>query len=160
MIAENKQDDFLKHAIDIKFNCSTSDYLAKFDDKSHWGIDREIAKASTKKGKKSGKHPFALADENKDALFLEYTKAIKGTAQIYWSRGLKDLVGLNEISDEEAAEMEGDDDLVIVGMLPKVYWSKVLDKELRAKVLDLAEQKNNIKSIRAFILCSETKQNE
>ena len=51
------------------------------------------------------------------------------------------MVGLNEISDEEAAEMEGDDDLVIVGMLPKVYWSKVLDKELRAKVLDLAEQK-------------------
>lgn len=42
---------FLKHAIDIKFNCSTSDYLAKFDDKSNWGIDREIAKASTKKGK-------------------------------------------------------------------------------------------------------------
>ena len=89
LIAENKQDDFLKHAIDIKFNCSTSDYLAKFDDKSNWGIDREMARASSKKGKKSGKHPFALADENKDDLFLEYTKAIKGTAQIYWSRGLK-----------------------------------------------------------------------
>lgn len=160
LIAENKQDDFLKHAIDIKFNCSTSDYLAKFDDKSNWGIDREMAKASSKKGKKSGKHPFALADENKDDLFLEYTKAIKGTAQIYWSRGLKDLVGLNEISDEEAAEMEGDDDLEVIGMLQKVYWSKVLDKELRAKVLDLAEQKTDIKGIRSFILCSETEQNE
>lgn len=160
LIAENKQDDFLKHAIDIKFNCSTSYYLAKFDDKSNWGIDREMARASSKKGKKSGKHPFALADENKDDLFLEYTKAIKGTAQIYWSRGLKDLVGLNEISDEEAAEMEGDDDLEVIGMLQKVYWSKVLDKELRAKVLDLAEQKTDIKGIRSFILCSETEQNE
>ena len=160
LIAENKQDDFLKHAIDIKFNCSTSDYLAKFDDKSHWGIDREIAKASTKKGKKSGKHPFALADENKDNLFLEYTKAIKGMAQIFWSRGLKKSIGLNEITDEEAAEIEADDDVLIVGMLQKVYWSKVLDKELRAKVLDLAEEKSDIKSIRSFILCSETKQNE
>ena len=70
------------------------------------------------------------------------------------------MVGLNEISDEEAAEMEGDDDLEVIGMLQKVYWSKVLDKELRAKVLDLAEQKTDIKGIRSFILCSETEQNE
>ena len=62
-------------------------------------------------------------------------------AQIFWSRGLKKSIGLNEITDEEASEIEGDDDIVIVGMLQKVYWSKVLDKELRAKVLDLAEEK-------------------
>ena len=79
----------LKHSIDIRFNCSTSDYLAKFDCKSNWGVDREIAKASTKKGKGSGKHPFQLADENKDELFIEYVKAIKGRHQLRWSRFLK-----------------------------------------------------------------------
>ncbi len=160
LIVEGKEKDFLEHSIDIKFNCSTSDYLAKFDDSNNWGIDREIAKASTKRGKKSGKHPFALADENKDDLFIEYTEAIKGTAQIYWSRGLKDLVGINEITDEEAAEIEGDDDLIVLGLLSKPLWFKVLNQELRANVLELAEDKKDIKDIRSFILCSETEQNK
>lgn len=152
LIPSKKEKAFLEHAIDIKFNCSTSAYLAKFDDATNWGIDREMARASTKQGKKDGKHPFALADENQDALFLEYTKAIKGKAQIYFGPGLKKKVGLLEISDEEAAEIEGDDDLIVVGMLTKMHWSKVIDKELRAKVLDLAEDKMHIKEIRSFIL--------
>ncbi|WP_223932401.1 hypothetical protein, partial [Aeromonas caviae] len=35
-------------------------YLVKMDDSRHWGADRELAKASSKKGKKSGQHPFGL----------------------------------------------------------------------------------------------------
>lgn len=160
LISADKENSFLKHAIDIKFNCLTSAYLAKFDDVTNWGIDREMARASTKQGKEKGKHPFRLADENNDKLFIEYTKAIKGKAQVYFGPGVKKKVGLDEISDEKAAKLEGDDELLIIGKLSKMYWSKVLNKELRSKVLDLAEDKNDIISIRSFILCSETKQNE
>ena len=151
LIAENKEKAFLEHSIDVRFNCSTSDYLAKFDDSNNWGIDREMAKASSKKGKKAGRHPFALADENEDALFLEYTKAIKGTAQIYWSPGLKKTVNIEELSDEEAAELEGEDDLKIVGMIPKRLWFTVTKKELRSNVLELAEEEKDIVYIRSFI---------
>ena len=36
-------------------------------------------------------HPFQLAIDNKQALFIEYVEAIKETAsrQLYWSQGLK-----------------------------------------------------------------------
>ena len=160
LVTEDKIEDFLKHSIDIRFNCSTSDYLAKFDCKSNWGVDREIAKASTKKGKGSGKHPFQLADENKDELFIEYVKAIKGRHQLRWSRFLKKKIGIQEISDAEAAEKEGEDIVELLGLISKSDWFKVLNKELRAEVLNMAEDNKNIQNIRSFILCSETKQNE
>ena len=87
---------FEHYAVDIKFNCKASDYLAKVDHKdnlkSYWGVDREIAKASSKVKKEGkGMHPFQLAIDNKQELFIEYVEAIKETAsrQLYWSQGLK-----------------------------------------------------------------------
>ncbi len=161
LVSEEKIDDFLKHSIDIRFNCSTSDYLAKFDCKTNWGIDREIAKASTKKGRFAGKHPFQLAEENKDDLFIEYVEAIKGRHQLRWSRNLKKNVGIKEFTDKQTAEMEGNDIVEMLGIISKSDWFKVLDKELRSAILDLAEEDNKtIKDIRSFILDVEDIQNE
>ena len=99
---------FEQYAVDIKFNCKASDYLAKVDYKdnlkSYWGADREIAKASSKGKEGKGMHPFQLAIDNKQALFIEYVNAIRGKAQLFWSRGLKSKVGIEEKSDEELAE--------------------------------------------------------
>lgn len=144
-----KQEQFLEHSLDFKFNCSTSDYLAKFDDKSNWGIDREIAKASTKQGKKDGMHPFELAHRGYNALFIEYTEAIKGRAQLFWSRGLKDKIGLNDIQDEDITEENEDDNFI--GSLDKDEWSKTVKTELRAKVLEMVEDGKKIEYIRLFI---------
>ena len=156
----DKQDAFINHSLDFKFNCSTSDYLAKFDDKSHWGVDREIAKSSTKKGKKSGMHPFELAYKNYHSLFIEYTEAIKNKRQIFWSVGLKDKVGINDLEDEEIAETEEVEEDKLIGCLDKDEWHQVTKNELRADVLDKVESDDSIQNIRSFILCSETKQNE
>ena len=41
-------------------------------------------------------HPFQLAIDNKQALFIEYVNAIRGKAQLFWSRGLKSKVGIEE----------------------------------------------------------------
>ena len=146
---KKKQGHFLEHSLDFKFNCSTSDYLAKFDDKSNWGIDREIAKASTKQGKKDGMHPFELAHRGYNSLFIEYTEAIKGRAQLFWSRGLKDKVGLNDIQDEDITEENEDDNFI--GSLDKDEWSKTVKTELRAKVLEMVEDGKKIEYIRLFI---------
>ena len=135
---------FDEHAVDVKGRCSASDYLVKMDDSRHWGADRELAKASSKKGKKSGQHPFGLLADAADGcvrsgrLFVEYAAVMKGAAQLYWSRGLKALVGVDEISDEAIAE-RADDEAILLGRLLPAQWEVVLRAGARAQLLDAAE---------------------
>lgn len=135
---------FFRHSVDVKGNCSASDYLAKMDSPSHWGADREMAKASSKQGKKSGLHPFGLLAEaakgctRSGRLFVEYAIAMKGKAQLFWSRGLKDRVGVDEITDEELAE-KSEDDAILLGELDRKQWELILRSKARAQLLDAAE---------------------
>lgn len=146
----NQVEAFLLHSVDVRFHCDTSDYLAKMDDKSHWGVDREIAKASTKLGKAKGMHPFELAYKGYSSLWLEYSEAIKGKSQLYWSQGLKAQIGIKDKSDEELAE-EQENEPQLIGQLEKDEWFKVLSKELRAYVLDWIEDGQTIKDIKLLI---------
>lgn len=133
--------DFYMHSVDVRGNCSTSDYLAKQDSSKHWGVDREVAKASSKKGKDNkGLHPFAfLTDDNENsALWLEYSQAIKGKSQLFWSHGLKKKFGIDEKTDEELAEEENDT-ADVLGMLEYQEWKLIRWSGNRAKVLDIAE---------------------
>ena len=134
---------FQEHAVDVKGNCSASDYLAKQDDSRHWGADREMAKASTKAGRAKGQHPFGLLADARTStrsarLFVAYSLAMRGKRQLFWSPGLKDLVGLREISDEQLAEeqREAADEL---GRLDAEDWHTVRQAGARAAVLDAAE---------------------
>lgn len=102
------RDAFRNHAIDVKWDVSTGDYLAKQDDSRHWGVDHEMAKGSTKKGRKKGTHPFgflAKFSETGDgvwsARWLEYSAAIDGKSRLYWSTGLKGRAGVDEKTDEQ-----------------------------------------------------------
>lgn len=141
---EAQLEAFRAHAVDVKGNCSASDYLAKQDDSRHWGVDREIAKASTKNGRAKGLHPFALlakageGDKRAERLFLAYCMAMKGKSQLYWSPGLKDAVGVNEASDEDLAE-ESRDAADLLGMLTLDDWKLVRAASMRAQLLDAAE---------------------
>lgn len=80
---EAQLEAFRAHAVDVKGNCSASDYLAKQDDSRNWGVDREIAKASTKNGRAKGLHPFALlakagkGTSAQERLFLAYCMAME-----------------------------------------------------------------------------------
>lgn len=157
---------FATYAVDVKFNCKASDYLAKTDHKdnlkSYWGADREIAKASSK-GKKENKgmHPFQLAIDNKQDLFIEYVEAVRETVsrQLYWSRFLKKKVGLEDKSDEEVAEEETAEAEVLT-MISKPEWFVIRKKEKRAQVLNCAE--NDKGKLRSFILgiVADNSQNE
>ena len=141
---------FTKHSVDVRFHCDTSDYLAKMDDKTHWGVDREIAKASSKQGKAKGMHPFELAHRGYSQLWIEYSEAIKGKSQLYWSPGLKDVVGIADKTDKELAK-EQDNEPLLVGELSKDEWFNVLSKELRAYVLDWVEDRQSISNIKTLI---------
>lgn len=135
---------FRAHAVDVKGNCSASDYLAKQDDARHWGVDRELAKASTKEGRAKGVHPFGLlakageGDRRAERQFLAYSLAMKGRSQLYWSPGLKDAVGLNDASDETLAE-ESREAADLLGLLSGADWKLIRGAGMRAQVLDAAE---------------------
>lgn len=147
---------FNAHAVDVKGWCDASDYLAKQDDSRNWGVDRELAKASSKQGKAKGKHPFGLlatasgfADAQDKAAraeaikagkqFVEYAQVMKGKRQIFWSHGFKALVGVADQSDEEIVEDERDP-ADLLGLLSVGQWRLVRESGQRAQLLDAAEQ--------------------
>ena len=86
--------------------------------------------------------------DNKYDLFIEYVDAIRGKAQLFWSRGLKSKVGIDDKTDEELAK-EKEDNADIITMISKPEWFIIRKKEKRAEVLDVAE--NEPKNIRSFI---------
>lgn len=144
---EKSIEAFKEHSVDIRFNCNSSDYLAKYDDKSHWGVDREIAKASSKIGKAKGMHPFELAYRGYSKLWLEYAEAFKGKSQLFWSKGLKNQIAIDDIDDKEISENESNEPY-FVGAFNKDEWFEVLRKDLRVDLLEWSEEGKNINLIK------------
>lgn len=68
-------------------------------------------------------------------LLKEFGKAMKGRAQLFWSRGLKDLLKVNEETDEELADKPMKEH---VREITDKEWSAILWSESRGKVLDVA----------------------
>lgn len=144
-LSDARQVAFFKaHAVDVKPNCSASDYLSKQDDSKHWGVDRELASASTKDGRLKGFHPFGLlalasaGDVRAERLYLAYILAFKGKRLLLWSPGLKAQVGVDELTDETLAEQQRDK-ADLLGRLTNDDWRTVREAGKRAAVLDAVE---------------------
>ncbi|MNO60492.1 Replication protein [compost metagenome] len=132
---------FFSHSVDVRYQVNDSDYLAKQDSSRAWGVDRELASASSKSGRRSGVHPheFLVRQAPGDYdLFLEYVDSMKGARQLFWSRGLKDLVGVIDQSDEELSE-ESQEHADLLGLLTAEQWRFVRGNDARAELLDAAE---------------------
>ncbi|EXJ09037.1 protein rep [Nitrincola nitratireducens] len=149
LVPKGKESAFLEHSVKITDNCDTSEYLAKHDSSKHWGADRELAKANSKTSRSiKGFHPFALLADiaseepaRPDAAqrWLEYADAMKGRAQIFWSKGLKDEVGVKEKTDEEIAH-EQEDKADSLALLTAHQWRIILRYKARAEILNIAER--------------------
>lgn len=72
--------------------------------------------------------------------FIEYATAFLGARQCVWSRGLKQVFGIGEVSDEEIAARE-DDGAQLIATIDPEMWCKVLKQPLdqRAELLRAAE---------------------
>jgi Replication protein len=116
------------HGVRVDDGARAAQYVTK------WGMDSELTKGHLKKGRKSvnpwdllrahalGLEHHAIAPELRDvlqslgideqragALFLVFFGAFKGSRQLYWSNGLRALLGLeSEKSDEQLAQEEMD----------------------------------------------------
>lgn len=145
LIPEGKKKAFMSHSVDVIDNASASDYLAKHDDKKNlsWGVDKELTKPLSKASKESY-HPFQLAYLNSIGfrafgdLFAEYSKAFKGKSSVFWSRGLKEKIGLLEKDDEELAKQETEKAADIIS-LEHFAWAIVKNYKARFLMLDKTE---------------------
>ena len=129
-------------AFDAQGAASAGNYVAK------WGAAEELALGDRKKGR-HGRTPFQLlhdASETGDTLaselFVEYAKTFKGRRQLVWSRGLKDLAGIEERSDERLAEdevrrAEAETTDVVVATFCTAEWKTI--RQNRAQILQAAE---------------------
>lgn len=132
---------FHRHSVDVRAGDEgAAGYLAKLDDQSKWTTAHELTKSSSKQGKRTGSHPFALAMQTSTAaLFVEYVQAMKGQRQLVWSRGLKDAVGIEDRSDEEVAAEETATVAASIP-IPRPQWRVVLGNDARWEVLDAARR--------------------
>lgn len=135
---------FLAHAVDVRDGDEgAAAYLAKMDDQNKWGLSHEMTKGSSKQGRASGVHPFKLAaDVSTSELFMEYVKAVKGSRQLVWSRGLKAAVGLDDKTDEEIAQEETTRVTDRIPLTPD-DWRKVIRNDARYELIAAAEAKGS-----------------
>lgn len=113
--------------------------------KGSWSIAHEMAKSNVKKARNGGDSMMDLLRKSADgdkqarAVFLTYAEAIHGKRHMYWSNGLKDLLRVEDLTDEEIAERaeEGpheiifasltDDEWRVLGRFGQGDWSVFLE---------------------------------
>ena len=127
------------HGVDISTGEDLAGYIAK------WGMGAELTKANIKRGKEGRYTPWdllrwydELGDEQAAALFREYAQAFHGARQLVWSRGLKARYRIGEHTDQELAEQQ-EEEAVIVIRIAKADWHRVCQDRGRGIVLVLAE---------------------
>jgi hypothetical protein len=117
---------------------------AQYVTKGMWGLEDEMTKGHTKKGKDGGESPFDLLravladpkDRQAAALFKEFAECFKGKKQLSWSRGLKARFMVDEKTDEQLSE-EKDDLATLSGLLTDDQWRDVLKVKGRGVLLEI-----------------------
>jgi hypothetical protein len=125
---------------------SAQEYVTKFGREPKWGVGSELAKSHTKRGRMASLTPFDLlrlageGDLRAGRLFGTFATAFYGARQLFWSRGLKKLFGIDDVSDEEAAELElGEAEVVTRITADEWRWVLRQPYDARGLVLELAE---------------------
>lgn len=120
------------------------EYVAKF------GAAEEITLGQQKRGRGEGRTPFQLLhdftfehERRAGGLFVEFAETFKGTRQLVWSNGLRELCGADDIDDDEAAgDGEGDE---MIALIDNETWvgdraaGRLGARYRRVKILDAAE---------------------
>jgi len=140
-----------RHGVTLQDGAQAAAYVSKMgheEARIHadtWGLDREMTKGHTKRAK-DGETPFdflraSLIGDDPEGrwLFREFVRGFKGKRQLVWSRGLRDLLGIEDRTDEEVASAQ-EADALILGMLTREHWRFVLKLDARGELLELASR--------------------
>ncbi len=130
------------HGVEIGDGSKAGSYASK------WGMEHELTKAHIKKGNQGGSTPWDFLTQYHEgekeisrSLFKEYACAFKGRRQLVWSKGTRDLLGLDpELTDEDLAAIEEDQAEVIVE-ISREDWKIVVRYQVRGELLNVARER-------------------
>ena len=141
----------LIHGVDVRNGTYAAKYVSK------WGLEEEVTKGHLKKGLNGSLTPFDLlrgscTNNHYKTLFKQFADVFKGKQQLVWSKGLKELLGIKQVTDEELIE-ETEKTSIEIRELGDLIWELILKYEKRAHVLHLVEQdyQNGTHSLYDFI---------
>jgi len=130
---------FDSHSVDLRDGNKAARYVSK------WGLESELTKSHTKRGKAGSRTAFDLLDAyaagdlEAGELFREHALAFKGKRQLVWSTGLRAKLGLDdEKSDQEL--MDQPECATKLGEFDLWIWRKVHQNNLQADVLITCER--------------------
>ncbi len=135
-----------QYGVHVQDATSAADYIAKFGCEPSWEVARELVNANTKKSKdQDGATPFDLlrkynqGDLSAGLLYVEFANAFFGWRQLFWSKGLKQLFKLKDLTDDEVVKDEVE--TIEITRLSIEYWRAILNcsRDTRAIVLQIAE---------------------
>jgi hypothetical protein len=138
-----------KHGVVVQDGSRAAQYVAKMSDKE-WTLADEIAKASSKSGRKGSRSAWQLLDcmidpdatpahqKRAAALFREYAEATKGRRQLVWSPGLKKRYAIADLDDQElCAQVE--EDAVLIAQIPLDAWRAIRLQRMQAHILNAVQ---------------------
>lgn len=139
----------LRNGIDLRMGSNNEDMLADYISK--WGMADEMTQSHLKIGKKNlssltmwevlelSKMEASTKDKY-SYIFKTYATAFKGRRQLFWSKGLKELLKVEIKEDEEIANQEEENVEPIIAMYLDIQdWWSICYHKSRAKFLDLIE---------------------
>lgn len=138
----------LKHGVDLRDGKYADKYVSK------WGLADEVTKGHIKKGKEGSATPWDLLKQSEGGcdrsgrLFQVFAEVFKGKQQLHWSKGLKRLLEVDEVTDEQLAEVT-EKDSVEVDTLAMELWRLILRYKSRADYLKAVEHDIKFRSKRA-----------
>lgn len=157
-----------RNGIDLKMGSNNEDMLADYISK--WGMAEEMTQAHLKVGKKNMQsltmwevlELAQMESSTKDKysyIFKTYADSFKGRRQLFWSKGLKELLKIEVKDDEEIANAEEENTEIYDAMFlsPQDWWAICYHK-IRAEFLELVESdfkengiQTDLKSVREFL---------
>lgn len=154
---------------DVAYTAKTAqtdiyDYVVKFGKHpagAKWSIEREIVKSPSKLARRNGVTPFqmlelSMTEPRFEALFVEYVNTMHGVRQLVWSKGLKELLGLADVEDNQIADDAADSAYDVLATIEAADWYYMLNMsrgkfaDVRAELLRIARTGTS-EDIRAFV---------
>jgi hypothetical protein len=129
-----------EHGVDVRAaRRDVAEYLGK------WGFAAELSATTSKRAKRGGRTPWelladaTLGDHRSRVLWREFAHAFFGRRQLFWSRGLRDLLRMApELTAQEALDLEDGDHKQQVAVIDLTTWHCIRKGGAHERVLYLA----------------------
>lgn len=140
----------LENGVQVQNGDKAAQYVSK------WGLEEEITKGHVKKGRDNSLTPFDILrlsgdDAEYSKLFCQYADSFKGKRQLVWSKGLKDLLGIVEVTDEQLA-LETEKDSILLDEVALQVWELVHRAKKECELLHAYELDYQDSGARAYNL--------